>query len=153
MLASYNGAGFLIVWLQVFGDTFRTDNREPAPFFLPCLQKSILMRTIFYVNGKRVDASTYFAADSENYRRKKLWEACISYYENHPTEFMIATMFTTEATMPMFLMDAYEKTEDYKEQVKRIDAMAQRYEDNQLITVAIAFVVIISLSLIIICCQ
>lgn len=39
MLASYNGAGFLIVWLQVFGDTFRTDNREPAPFFLPCLQK------------------------------------------------------------------------------------------------------------------
>ena len=62
-------------------------------------------------------------------------------------------MFTTEATLPMFLMDAYEKTEDYKEQVKRIDAMAQRYEDNQLITVAIAFVVIISLSLIIICCQ
>ena len=39
MLASYNGAGFLIVWLQVFGDTFRTDNKEPAPFFLPCLQK------------------------------------------------------------------------------------------------------------------
>lgn len=39
MLASYNGAGFLIVWLQVFGDTFRTDNSEPAPFFLLCLLK------------------------------------------------------------------------------------------------------------------
>lgn len=39
MFASYNGAGFLIVWLQVFGDTFRTDNKEPAPFFLRCLQK------------------------------------------------------------------------------------------------------------------
>lgn len=111
------------------------------------------MRTIFYVNGKRVDASTYFAADSENYRRKKLWEACVSYYENHPAEFMIATMFTTEETLPMFLMDAYEKTEDYKEQVKKIDTKVQRYEDNQLITIAIAFVVIISLSLIIICCQ
>lgn len=34
-----NGAGFLIVWLQVFGDTFRTHNKEPAPFFLHCLQK------------------------------------------------------------------------------------------------------------------
>lgn len=115
--------------------------------------KIIHMRTIFYVNGKRVDASTYFAADSENYRRKKLWEACISYYENHPYEFMIATMGTTEATLPMFLMSEYEKTEDYKEQVKKIDTMVQRYEDNQLITIAIAFVAIISLSLMIICCQ
>ena len=66
---------------------------------------------------------------------------------------MIATMGTTEATLPMFLMSEYEKTEDYKEQVKRIDKMQEKYENNQLITIAIAFVVIISLSLIIICCQ
>ena len=111
------------------------------------------MRTIFYVNGKRVDASTYFAADSENYRRKKLWEAYISYYENHPYEFMIATMYTTEATLPMFLMSEYENTEDYDEQVKRIDKMQERYENNQLIIGVIFFVLIISLSLIIICCQ
>ena len=124
-----------------------------ATFLFALSAKSIHMRTIFYVNGKRVDASTYFAADSENYRRKKLWEACISYYENHPYEFMIATMGTTEATLPMFLMSEYEKTEDYKEQVKRIDKMQEKYENNQLITIAIAFVVIISLSLIIICCQ
>lgn len=67
------------------------------------------MRTLFYVNGKSVDASTYFAAGSENYRRKKLWEACISYYENHPYEFMIETRNTTKETLHMFLMSAYEK--------------------------------------------
>ena len=39
MLALYNGAGFIIVWLQVFGDTFGTHNKKPAPFFLLCLQK------------------------------------------------------------------------------------------------------------------
>lgn len=44
------------------------------------------------------------------------------------------------------------KTEDYKEQVKKIDKMVQRNENNQLITIAIVFVVIISLSLIITCC-
>lgn len=110
------------------------------------------MRTLFYVNGKSVDASTYFAAGSENYRRKKLWEACISYYENHPYEFMIETRNTTKETLHMFLMSAYERTEDYKEQVKKIDKMVQRNENNQLITIAIVFVVIISLSLIITCC-
>lgn len=54
MLASYNGAGFLIVWLQVFGDTFRTDNREPAPFFLPCLQKEFIMGLFDLFNQKSV---------------------------------------------------------------------------------------------------
>ena len=83
---------------------------------------------------------------------KKLWEACISYYENHPYEFMIETRNTTKETLHMFLMSAYEKTEDYKEQVKKIDKMVQRNENNQLITIAIVFVAIISLSLIITCC-
>ena len=46
----------------------------------------------------------------------------------------------------------WKKTEDYKEQVKKIDKMVQRNENNQLITIAIVFVVIISLSLIITCC-
>lgn len=111
------------------------------------------MRTVFYVNGQRVDASTYFAADSENYMWKKLWEACISYYENHPDEFISATMGTTGVTASIFLMTAYEKTEDYEEQVKKIDKMVRRYENNRVITLAIVFVVIISLSVIIACCQ
>ena len=44
-----NGAGFLIVWLQVFDDTFRTHNKEPAPFFLLCLQRQYEMEVYEYL--------------------------------------------------------------------------------------------------------
>lgn len=58
MFASYNGAGFLIVWLQVFGDTFRTDNKEPAPFFLRCLQKEDNMKkfTVSQMNPDKIQS-------------------------------------------------------------------------------------------------
>ena len=69
MLASYNGAGFLIVWLQVFGDTFRTDNREPAPFFLYCLQKENMMAVPRRIFKKVIDTLTtdsFFKKESSN---------------------------------------------------------------------------------------
>ena len=61
------------------------------------------MKTLYYINGKQVDINTYYSVSSSDYIRKNIWKSCISYYKTH-------------------LMEAYERTDDYKEQMKKINS-------------------------------
>ena len=80
------------------------------------------MKTLYYINGKQVDINTYYSASSSDFIRKHLWKSCISYYKTHPNEFEFIARFSDEKHLALSLMEAYEKTDDYKEQMKKINS-------------------------------
>lgn len=46
------------------------------------------MRTLYYINGKRVSAEIYFAKAEADEERRFLMNKCVEYYQNHPKEFL-----------------------------------------------------------------
>ena len=79
------------------------------------------MKTLYYINGKQVDINTYYSASSLDFTRKHLWKSCIYYYKTHPNEFEFIARFSDEKHLAFSLMEAYERTDDYKEQMKKIN--------------------------------
>lgn len=79
------------------------------------------MKTLYYINGKQVDINTYYSASSSDFIRRHLWKSCISYYKTHPTELEFIARFSDEKNLAFTLMQAYERTEDYQEQMKKIN--------------------------------
>lgn len=79
------------------------------------------MKTLYYINGKRVDINTYYSVTSSESIREHIWKSCISYYKAHPNEFEFIARFSDEKDLAFALMQAYERTEDYQEQMKKID--------------------------------
>jgi hypothetical protein len=73
------------------------------------------MKTLYYINGKQVDINTYYSVSSSDYIRKHIWKSCISYYKTHPSEFEFIARFSNEKDLASSLMEAYERTDDYKE--------------------------------------
>ena len=80
------------------------------------------MKTLYYINGKQVDINTYYSVSSSDYIRKHIWKSCISYYKTHPSEFEFIARFSNEKDLASSLMEAYERTDDYKEQMKKINS-------------------------------
>lgn len=80
------------------------------------------MKTLYYINGKQVDINTYYSVASSDYIREHIWKACISYYKTHPNEFEFIVRFSNEKNLALSLMEAYERTDDYKEQMKNINS-------------------------------
>ena len=76
----------------------------------------------YYINGKQVDINTYYSVSSSDYIRKHIWKSCISYYKTHPSEFEFIARFSNEKDLASSLMEAYERTDDYKEQMKKINS-------------------------------
>lgn len=79
------------------------------------------MKTLYYINGRPVDMNTYYSVSSSDYLRKYIWKSCISYYKAHPSEFEFIARFSDEKLLAFSLMEAYERTDDYKEQMKKIN--------------------------------
>ena len=80
------------------------------------------MKTSYYINGKQVDIHTYYSVTSADYIRKHLWKSCISYYKKHPDEFEFIARFSNEKNLALVLMQAYESTDDYQEQMKELNS-------------------------------
>lgn len=80
------------------------------------------MKTLYYINGKQVDIQTYYSVTSADYIRKHLWKSCISYYKKHPDEFEFIARFSNEENLALVLMQAYERTDDYQEQMKKLNS-------------------------------
>lgn len=80
------------------------------------------MKTLYYINGKQVDINTYYSVASSDYIRENIWKSCISYYKTHPNEFEFIVRFSNEKNLAFSLMEAYERTDDYKEQMKKINS-------------------------------
>ena len=72
------------------------------------------MKTLYYINGKQVDINTYYSVSSSDYIRKHIW--------THPSEFEFIARFSNEKDLASSLMEAYERTDDYKEQMKKINS-------------------------------
>ena len=77
------------------------------------------MKTLYYINGKQVDINTYYSVSSSDYIRKHIWKSCISYYKTHPSEFEFIARFSNEKDLASSLMEAYERTDEYMEQMKK----------------------------------
>lgn len=85
------------------------------------------MRTLYYINGKRVDINTYYSSIRADYKRKIIWDSCVSYYKKHPKEFNLIYSCTKEKSiLPFVLMTAWENTEDYKNVQKKLVEMDKR---------------------------
>ena len=80
------------------------------------------MKTLYYINGKQVDIHTYYSVTSADYIRKHLWKSCISYYKKHPDEFEFIARFSNEENLALVLMQAFERTDDYQEQMKKLNS-------------------------------
>ena len=80
------------------------------------------MKTLYYIYGKQADINTYYSVSSSDYIRKHIWKSCISYYKTHPSEFEFIARFSNEKDLASSLMEAYERTDDYKEQMKKINS-------------------------------
>lgn len=80
------------------------------------------MKTLYYINRKQVDIHTYYSVTSADYIRKHLWKSCISYYKKHPDEFEFIARFSNEKNLALVLMQAYESTDDYQEQMKELNS-------------------------------
>lgn len=78
------------------------------------------MKTLYYINGKQVDICTYYSVVNSNIIRELLWMSCVAYYKTHPDEFEVIVRFSNEKDLAFALMQAYERTEDYQEQMKKL---------------------------------
>ena len=55
------------------------------------------MKTLYYVNGKKVDLETYLEAEVTNDHKKKMAKQAKKYYGNHPEELEKAFMFAKDS--------------------------------------------------------
>lgn len=110
------------------------------------------MRTLYYINGKRVDIRTYFDTIRADKERKYLWKRCVKYYVDHPLEFQLNSCFYG-GTDPICMMMRWERTSDYIEAMKEVNKMRKKDRRWMLCVLIIAFICCFILPFVIIAMQ
>lgn len=71
------------------------------------------MRHIYYINGKSVNADTYWRTVDNQDRQEFLHKSCIKYYKDHPDKFEALFRFSDEKTLYWNMLTAYIQTDDW----------------------------------------
>ena len=72
------------------------------------------MSYLYYINGKRVNAETYWRTVDIQTDQELLHKSCIEYYKANPDKFEILFKFSDEKMLYWNMIMEYAKTDDWK---------------------------------------
>lgn len=72
------------------------------------------MSYLYYINGKRVNADTYWRTVDIQAEQELLHKSCIEYYKANPDKFEILFKFSDEKMLYWNMIMEYAKTDDWK---------------------------------------
>ncbi|MDY4740980.1 MAG: hypothetical protein SO293_06760 [Alloprevotella sp.] len=72
------------------------------------------MRQIYYINGKSVNAETYWRTVDIKDEQEFLHKSCIKYYKANPDKFEILFRISDEKMLYWNMIAAYTETDDWK---------------------------------------
>lgn len=111
------------------------------------------MKTLYYINGKQVNISTYYNTVGADVERKYLWKRCVKYYSEHPFEFQLLSSNVSESSLPIQMMTAWEFTSDYKDAMKEVQKMRENDKGCMLWILIIMFIFFFVLPFVLIAMQ
>lgn len=111
------------------------------------------MKTLYYINGRQVNISTYYNTIRSDNERKYLWKRCVKYYKDHPFEFQLISSGTSENSLFINMMSAWEFTSDYKDAMKEVQKMRENDKGCMLWMLIIMFICFFILPFVIIATQ
>lgn len=114
------------------------------------------MKSLYYVNGKKVDLETYLEAKVTNDHHKKMLKQAKKYYEDHPGELKIAYMFAKDSSDNGYSLYMYYNL--FTEEGKKMNEEFSRNKDKLVHReagygfLANTIIIILSLLFIYFCC-
>lgn len=97
------------------------------------------MRQIYFINGKSVNAETYWRTVDIQDEQEFLHKSCIKYNKTHPDKFEALCRISDEKMLYWNMIVAYTKTDDWKRAKTLHERNTQRVMLGCLICMVILF--------------